>query len=189
MNYQNQGYPKSYQNPMKKPSPVPINPNFIPDYLQNPMNPVKPMPKVEPVPMAPMPKPKPMPKPLSTLEEKKTLNVFPVDEGFIKGTIFKGIYEPYKNYETYLAMPTTDEEKLLFDVDKFYFALHEMRMYLDNYPEDQEAIDLFTQYQQNYIRAKKSYEEKYGPLDIEAQDLNTSPWKWTTSKWPWVGGM
>ena len=120
---------------------------------------------------------------------KGTLNLFPVDEGFLKGTIFRGLYQPYLNLQVPINIPTTEKEKMLFDVNKYYFSLHEIRLYLDNFPTDQEAINIFTNFQQNYIKAKHAYELKYGALDIEAPNLDTSPWNWTMGRWPWDGGM
>lgn len=125
------------------------------------------------------------PKQPISVKPKTTLNLFPVDEAFFNGTIFRGLYQSYKNYQPRKVIPTTEQERLLFDVDKYYFALHEIRLYLDAYPTDQEAIDVFTQFQKEYIKAKNAYEMKYGALDIEAPNLNTSPWNWTIGPWPW----
>lgn len=118
-------------------------------------------------------------------QPKTTLNLFTVDEAFFNGTIFRGLYQPYKNYQPRKVIPTTEREKLLFDVNKYYFALHEIRLYLNAYPTDQEAINVFTEFQKEYIKAKNAYESKYGALDIEAPNLNTSPWNWTVGRWPW----
>lgn len=116
------------------------------------------------------------------------LNLFPVDEGFAKGTIFRNLYRPYKKYQPRPVMPTTERERLLYDVDKYYFALHEIRLYLDVYPNDEEAIKVFSEFQEQYIRAKHAYETRFGALDIEAPNLDTSPWNWTVGRWPWEGG-
>jgi len=124
-----------------------------------------------------------------TVPKQGRLNLFPLDEGFYKGTIFRDLYKPYKNYQPRPVVPTNDRERLLHEVNKYYFALHEIRMYLNAYPNDEEAIRYFTEFQEGYIRAKHEYETKYDALDIEAPNLNTSPWNWTVGRWPWVGGM
>lgn len=116
------------------------------------------------------------------------LNLFPVDEAFAKGTLFRDIYRPYKNYQPRQVVPTNQRERLLHDVSKYYFALHEMRLYLNAYPNDEEAIRIFTKFQEEYIRAKHEYETKYGALDIEAPNLDTAPWNWTVGRWPWERG-
>lgn len=133
---------------------------------------------------------KPYGKPLTApMQNYFPLNLFSVDEGFAKGTIFRDLYKPYKNYQPRKLMPATEKAKLLYDVDKYYFALHEIRMFLDDYPNNQEAINVFTQYQKAYTNAKNAYEAKYGALDIEAPNLNKSPWNWTMETWPWDEGM
>ncbi|MFY9422242.1 MAG: spore coat protein CotJB [Bacilli bacterium] len=139
------------------------------------------------IPTGPYSKPKPgmMPQMPAT----GTLNLFPPDEGFARGTIFRGLYEPYKKQTPIRPVPTTERERMLHDVNKYYFALHEMRMYLDNFPDDQEAINVFTNFQRNYIKAKREYEKRYDALDIEAANLDTAPWNWTVGKWPWEGVM
>jgi spore coat protein JB len=119
-----------------------------------------------------------------------TLNLFPVDEALLRGTIFRGLYDPYRKKEMPLKpLPTNERERMLHDVNKYYFALHEMRMYLDNFPEDQEAISLFTNFQRSYTKAKREYEKRFDALDIEAENLDTSPWNWTVGRWPWEGDM
>jgi len=118
-----------------------------------------------------------------------TLNLFPVDEGFARGTIFRGLYEPYKKQVAMKPVPTTERERMLHDVNKYNFALHEIRMYLDNFPDDQEAISVFANFHRNYIKAKNDYEMRFGALDIEAPNLDVAPWNWTVGSWPWEGVM
>ena len=161
MNYYNNGRPlPSFSEYPKKPRNI-----QLPDYLKDVYG-ITVEPKMETKP-------------------KTSLNLFPVDEAFFNGTIFRGLYKPYKNHQPRVVMPTTEKAKARFDVDKYYFALHEIRMYLDAYPTDQEAIDVFTEFQKEYIKAKNAYETRFGALDIEAPNLNTSPWNWTMGKWPW----
>ena len=138
------------------------------------------------IPTGPYSKPKPgmMPQMPAT----GTLNLFPPDEGFARGTIFRGLYEPYKKQTPIRPVPTTERERMLHDVNKYYFALHEMRMYLDNFPDDQEAINVFTNFQRNYIKAKREYEKRYERLTLK-QESRYRPLNWTVGKWPWEGVM
>ena len=116
------------------------------------------------------------------------IDLFPIDEGFTKGTIFRNKYIPYKNYQPRRVQPQTEKERMLYEVDKYYFALHEIRMYLDAFPNSREAIEIFNNLQEEYIKAKHAYETRFGPLDIEAPRLDKIPFQWTMSKWPWEGG-
>lgn len=117
-----------------------------------------------------------------------SIDLFPLDEGFYKGTIYKNKYIPYKNYRPRMVRPTSEKGRILFEVNKYYFALHEIRMYLDVFPYSQEAINLFSKFQDAYIQSKHAYETRFGPLDIEAPNLDTVPFKWAMTKWPWEGG-
>lgn len=121
-------------------------------------------------------------------QKEKVLNLFSVDEGFKKGTMFKGLYRPYKNLEPRIIEPNTEKEKLLFDVNKYYFALLEMQLYLDNFPDDHEALKKFNEFRSEYVRAKESFESKFESLDISSNYLNKSPWNWANSSFPWIGG-
>lgn len=127
----------------------------------------------------------PMNKPTEIPKPQPQLNLFTPDEAFMYGTIFRNLYQPYKNHQPRFERPTNEKDRLRYEVDKYYFALHELRLYLDAYPTDQEAINVFTKFQQEYIKAKNAYESKFGALDIEAPNLNTSPWNWTMGRWPW----
>ena len=141
------------------------------------------------VPM-PMPVPTKIPGHAQIPEQANpTLNLFPIDEGFWKGTIYRGIYKPYKNYVPQPIMPANEKAALMFEVDKYYFAAHELRMYLDNYPNDREALALFNQFINSYEKAKKAYEAKYGAINITSESLKNSPFDWATNKFPWDGGM
>jgi hypothetical protein len=136
----------------------------------------------------PMPMPKNPNQPKIPINQNQgTLDLFGVDEGFLNGTMFRGLFDTYKNFRPRTTVPTGEKERMLFDVDKNYFALHEMRMYLDNFPNDQEAVNKFTEFQKAYTEAKRNYEARFGALDIEAANLNTTPWNWTVGEWP-VGG-
>ena len=176
--------PPQYQVPKPPLSGAgPVKPEPVPPITG--IGPMFPMPEVEPSKSKPQPSiPKTGPTPPTA-----ALNVFPVDEGFLKGTMFRGVYRPYKNYQSRMAVPADEKATMMLDVDKYAFAAHDIQLYLDNYPNDQEAINLFNQYVDGYVRAKNVYEEKYGALTIESDSLTTAPFNWTVGGWPWVGGV
>lgn len=117
-----------------------------------------------------------------------TLNVFSPEEGFVKGTMFRGIYRPYKNYTPRLPTPPDEKSAMMQEVNKYAFAAHDILLYLDNFPNDQEAINLYNRFMEAYLRARDAYEERFGAITTESDALKTAPFSWTVGGWPWVRG-
>jgi len=140
-------------------------------------------------PFEPCPSPN-IPKPINDKQVKEnnptpTLNLFPVDEGYIKGTIFRGLYRPYKNYTPIQPNLTDEKDRMLFDVNKYHFAMKELQFYLDNFPDDEEALKIFNNYRIEYLKAKQAYENKFGALNISSSQLANGPWNWVETMAPW----
>ncbi|MCK9536402.1 MAG: spore coat protein CotJB [Bacilli bacterium] len=188
MNFREKGCPGGCQPPVgpmmpKYQVPKPPMAETVPG------KPVHPIPGIGTMPPLPGTEPLPSPPKIGPTPPTAVLNVFPADEGFLKGTMFRGIYRPYKNYQSRMVIPADEKATMMLDVDKYAFAAHDIQLYLDNYPNDQEAINLFNQYVDGYVQAKNAYEEKFGALTIESDALTTTPFNWTVGGWPWAGGM
>ena len=106
-------------------------------------------------------------------------------EGYIKGNLFKNLYEEYKDYQPAKLLPKSEEEEALLNLNQMQFAMHEANLYLDVYPNDRGALELFNQYRMQADEYTKKYESKYGPLELTSNSLNTFPWAWDNSPWPW----
>ena len=78
------------------------------------------------------------------IEEDKLIqkNLTSVQEGFRRGNIFTNIYWPYKK-QTYNFVPKNERQKLLLEIMKNGFYAHELNLYLDNFPNDKERINLY----------------------------------------------
>ena len=113
-------------------------------------------------------------------------SLFRSDEGYIKGNLFQNLYNQYKNYQPQVLTPKTEQEKCLYELSAVTFAAHELNLYLDLHPEDQSMFILFTDYQKQANRLMEEYQEKYGPLMINSQEMTTS-FNWGQTKWPWEG--
>jgi len=111
------------------------------------------------------------------------VELYSVEEGFLRGNMFKGLYEPYKNYQPYRIEFSNERERLLFNVQKYDFAINDLNLYLDLYPKDEYVFCLFKQYVEEYEKAKKEYECRYGPLMITDDAGNT--YDWSKNPWPW----
>ena len=115
-------------------------------------------------------------------------NLYGPYEGFVKGNLFNYLYDPYKNYTPMRLVPKSEQEEALLNIDQIQFAMHELNLYLDNYPNDINMINKFNEYQKMYAQLLNNYQSKYGPLQVNNPYMTTSPFSWTNDKWPWDGG-
>lgn len=106
---------------------------------------------------------------------------------FTRGNLFNNLYAPYKNYKPVELNPTNEQEYALLLVQMYCFCAHELTLYLDNYPNDTNAIKLRSEYCKAAKEAIAQYELKYGPLTLSSNTLSATPWAWDDGKWPWEG--
>lgn len=105
--------------------------------------------------------------------------------GFIRGNMFPELYNSYKLNKPLEITPMNEQAELLTYVDVLTFAMIDLNLYLDVYPNDREALELFNQYRMQADEYTKKYESKYGPLELTSNSLNTFPWAWDNAPWPW----
>lgn len=105
-------------------------------------------------------------------------------EGFLKGNIFKNLYNPYKNYTPAKLIPNSEKAELLLNVNQLCFISHELNLYLDLFPNDKEMIMLFDKYNKMTNEAKEKYEKKYSPLFVSNVETGSS-FSWEEDNWPW----
>lgn len=105
--------------------------------------------------------------------------------GFIRGNMFPELYNSYKLNKPLEITPMNEQAELLTYVDALTFAMIDLNLYLDVYPNDREALELFNQYRMQADEYTKKYESKYGPLELTSNSLNTFPWAWDNTPWPW----
>ena len=75
--------------------------------------------------------------------------------------------------------------ELLDRILEYHFACIELNLYLDNNPDDQNALSSYNTYCNKFIQAKCSYESKYGPLTNFGYAPSSYPWQWVCEPWPW----
>jgi len=105
--------------------------------------------------------------------------------GFIRGNMFPELYNSYKLNKPLEITPMNEQAELLTYVDALTFAMIDLNLYLDVYPNDREALELFNQYRMQADEYTKKDESKYGPLELTSNSLNTFPWAWDNAPWPW----
>jgi spore coat protein JB len=112
-------------------------------------------------------------------------SVYDVYNGYIRGNMFPALYNFYRTDKPYEITPMNEQAELLTYVDMYTFAMTDLNLYLDVHPDDKEALQLFNEYRKQAIEATKNYENKYGPLQLTSNSLNTFPWAWDNEPWPW----
>lgn len=112
-------------------------------------------------------------------------NLYTPNEGFLKGNMFRNLYEPFRNYQPAQLNPRSEQERALLNLDQMAFAMHEANLYLDNFPDDMNMINRFNEFREAYDELLNDYQSKYGPIEINNPYMTTSPFAWTNDKWPW----
>lgn len=117
--------------------------------------------------------------------EQKSNNTTLTDEesGLLKGNMFKNEYVPYLNYQPPKLIAKNEKQELMLKLYETDFALHDLNLYLDLHPKDQNIYETFKKYVNEYNHYKSIYENNYGQLDLESG--NKSTYEWTKYPWPW----
>lgn len=77
--------------------------------------------------------------------------------------------------------------ELRLEIQRYSFAAHDMRLYLDTHPEDTRAFAVFQNLTQTAQKLTEEFESKYGPLDAAASARGTED-LWVNCPWPWEKG-
>lgn len=76
-----------------------------------------------------------------------------------------------------------NRKELIKKIMEYKFAINDMALFLDTHPCSEKALKKHNEYSTNYNKYKEQYENKYGPLSIDAE---TDSWeKWVYELWPW----
>ena len=112
-------------------------------------------------------------------------NIIDPTKGFIRGNMFNKLYNQYKNYKPNNLNPQNEREAMLMNYQQYNFALNDLNLYLDNYPNDTGAINLYKEYLNIIKKIQKEYEKEYGPLKCNSMYIGNNTWKWNNNPWPW----
>ena len=102
--------------------------------------------------------------------------LFSASEGFLYGNMFKDEYVPYKEYKPLIIAANDEKGKILLMIYQLDFAMNDLSLYLDLNPNDKEKYLLFRDYTDKLNMYVKSYEEKYGPLELCNSDYENYEW-------------
>lgn len=112
--------------------------------------------------------------------------LYSIEEGFNKGNMFKDLYSNYKNH-IYKLKVSNEKDKLLYDIQKYTFALKDLVLYLDIHNDDKQILKKFRDYSIELDKLKNKYNSSYGPLCAFDSD-NINKWEWINNPWPWDKG-
>ena len=116
---------------------------------------------------------------------KQDLDLYDPYEGFIRGNMYKNLYDPYKINSPYEIKPMNEQAEMLTYIDALCFACIDLGLYLDVFPNNKDAINLFNKYNSQKKNLMDKYQEKFGPLTLDSDALNAYAWAWNERPWPW----
>ena len=112
-------------------------------------------------------------------------NLFKPYEGYLKGNLFKNLYNDYKFLQPETIKVNNEREEMLLNIGQISFARHELNLLLDNYPNNENMLRIYNQYNDKENELVKNYERRFGPLTVSSTDMNKVPFAWENDKWPW----
>lgn len=74
--------------------------------------------------------------------------------------------------------------ELMNKLQQLDFSIQEVVLYLDGYPDCDQALDYYHQLLQERCAVEKEYEKSCGPLTSRS-NRSTHGWDWGQSPWPW----
>lgn len=103
--------------------------------------------------------------------------------GLIRGNLFDNLYDPYKNYKARDIDVNNERDSLLGQIQMYRFAIIELNLYLDVYPNDIRALQLLKEYVKEEKELCKQYEMRYRALTVDG--VSGNEFNWIESPWPW----
>ena len=107
-------------------------------------------------------------------------------EGFNKGNMFNNLYSQYKNH-VYKLSVNNKQDELLYKIQMYNFAIKDLGLYLDIYPNDTKILNELLTYKNNLDILKREYSINYNPITINEVNDKTN-WSWINNPWPWDKG-
>lgn len=82
-------------------------------------------------------------------------------------------------------MKDMTREELMEKIRELQFAAVELNLFLDNNPENKQALSDYNKISEDLCQLKRMYEEKCGPLTHFGYAPSQYPWQWVNEPWPW----
>ena len=101
-------------------------------------------------------------------------------KALIRGTLFPGLDLPFLDMVNQKEKPVTP----LSELQVLGFAIQELALYLDTHREDQEAFEVYQNYQKLYAHCREEYLKTRGPMN-HMQITDEKQYAWLDDPWPW----
>lgn len=82
-------------------------------------------------------------------------------------------------------MASMTRAEQIIKIQELGFACVDLNLYLDNHPDDKNAVSIYNSLSKQYESAICAYEKKYGPLLNFGHGTSACPWQWIDEPWPW----
>jgi len=79
----------------------------------------------------------------------------------------------------------TQKGELIQKITEYSFACLDMNLYLDNHPDDVNAVNMYITLSNKLNSYIASYERKYGALSNFGTSSSKMPSSWIDCPWPW----
>lgn len=79
-------------------------------------------------------------------------------------------------------------DDLLSKIQELEFVAVDLNLYLDNHPQNKNAIADYNTVTRELTNLKKLYETQNGPLSNFGCSESQYPWQWVNEPWPWEIG-
>ena len=87
-------------------------------------------------------------------------------EGFIRGNIYRNLYDQYKNYKPNNLNSGSEQENMLNQWQQYNFVLEDLKLYLDVNPDNKNILDLYQKYLKIANDIKEQYEKNMDLLPV-----------------------
>ena len=101
-------------------------------------------------------------------------------KGLIRGTLYPGLDLPFMGMVNQKEKPVTP----LSELQVLAFAVQELALYLDTHRDDQEALEVYRNYQKLYAHCRDEYLRSRGPMN-HMQVTDGKDYTWLNDPWPW----
>ena len=118
-------------------------------------------------------------------QDKNYVKLYEPYQGLIRGNMFPELYNTYKSNVPIEIIPENEQATLLTNIDSLEFALTDLALYLDIYPDNEFMLKQFNNIRVGMNELIYEYQRKYGPLCLNNDALNKYPYTWIKSPWPW----
>lgn len=101
-------------------------------------------------------------------------------KGIVRGTLFPGLELPFMGMVNKNELPVTPKTEL----QVLAFAIQELALYLDTHRDDQEALELYQNYQEMYHKCMMEYSKNHRPKN-HFTPTRSNTYQWLDDPWPW----